>query len=374
MLSEEIERAQRLVKTDAYQMSIGEVVNMYRDEELIIDPEFQRLFRWDSGQKSRLFESLLLGIPLPSIFVFERDDSRWELIDGLQRISTILEFMGLLRNMDGEPMSPSILDATRYLPSLYNSVWETSEEIQSVPVQEQVPLSSDLKLSVRRSRIAVEILKRPSDNNTKYDLFQRLNAGGTPANAQELRNCVVIMTNRDFFNDIRELSEDHNFMDVASMTDDQIEKQRPLEYVSRFFVHKNVPYDGRLDVEEYINEGIIQLAEQPLSHEDRTAFQDTFRFLNEAYGGNALRRFTDGEPRGKVSLVAFEVIALGVALNVGMIREKENPSDYVRGRIEAFWDAGTEQFFSAGMRGTTRIQRTIPFGQRWFSDAQAQNA
>ncbi len=54
MLSEEIENAQRRVRTDAYQMSIGEIVNMYERNEIIIDPEFQRLFRWDIGQKSKL--------------------------------------------------------------------------------------------------------------------------------------------------------------------------------------------------------------------------------------------------------------------------------------------------------------------------------
>src|SRR4051812_37475813 len=101
VLTEEITSAQRLVKTDAYQMSIGEIVSMYENRELIIDPEFQRLFRWDIGQKSRLIESLLLGIPLPSIFVFEKDDGSWELIDGLQRVSTILEFMGKLRRPGG---------------------------------------------------------------------------------------------------------------------------------------------------------------------------------------------------------------------------------------------------------------------------------
>uniref|UniRef100_UPI0013E0BF57 DUF262 domain-containing protein n=1 Tax=Pseudomonas viridiflava TaxID=33069 RepID=UPI0013E0BF57 len=86
MLAEEILNAQRQVRTDAYQMSIGEIVGMYDNKEIIIDPEFQRLFRWDIGQKSKLIESLLLGIPLPSIFVFERDDGDWELIDGLQRM------------------------------------------------------------------------------------------------------------------------------------------------------------------------------------------------------------------------------------------------------------------------------------------------
>jgi Protein of unknown function DUF262 len=69
MLNDEIEKAQRLVRTDAYQMSIGEIVSMYDTREMVIDPEFQRLFRWDNGQQSKLIESILLGIPLPSIFV-----------------------------------------------------------------------------------------------------------------------------------------------------------------------------------------------------------------------------------------------------------------------------------------------------------------
>src|SRR5580692_3883275 len=113
MLAEEITSAQRQVRTDAYQMSIGEIVSMYDNREIIVDPEFQRLFRWDIGQKSKLIESLLLGIPLPPIFVFEKEDGRWELIDGLQRISTILEFMGRLRKLDGSLHPPSALEATK---------------------------------------------------------------------------------------------------------------------------------------------------------------------------------------------------------------------------------------------------------------------
>jgi uncharacterized protein with ParB-like and HNH nuclease domain len=128
MLKEEIENAQRLVKTDAYQMSVGEIVNMYKDHEFVIDPDFQRLFRWEIGHKSKLIESLLLGIPLPSIFVFETEDSKWELIDGLQRISTLLEFMGELKDpATGELKPPTALVATKYLPSLDKAVWEKSD-------------------------------------------------------------------------------------------------------------------------------------------------------------------------------------------------------------------------------------------------------
>jgi hypothetical protein len=177
MLSDEIKSAQRQVRTDAYSMSIGEIVTMYDSGELIVDPAFQRLFRWDNDQKSKLIESLLLGIPLPSIFVFERKDGTWELIDGLQRISTILEFMGRLKGSDGEKRRPSILEATKYLPSLHNVVWEKSDQIDEPPTKDQSNLSRDLQLAIRRARLGVEILKRPSDDQTKFDLFQRLNAG-----------------------------------------------------------------------------------------------------------------------------------------------------------------------------------------------------
>src|SRR5271167_2728238 len=129
MLLDEINKAQRLVRTDAYQMSIGEIVSMYDSDEIIVDPEFQRLCRWNISQKSRLIESLLLGIPLPSIFVFEKEDGKWELIDGLQRMSTILEFMGQLKSPDGGKVPPSILEGTKYLPSLHSVVWEVSDQI-----------------------------------------------------------------------------------------------------------------------------------------------------------------------------------------------------------------------------------------------------
>lgn len=151
-LKAEIDASQRLVRADAYQLSIGEVVNMYDNQEIVINPEFQRLFRWSNSQKSKFIESLLVGIPIPSIFVFERDDSSWELIDGLQRLSTILEFMGKLRTATGVTR-PSILDGTSYLPSLYNTVWERSEAIPDVSLQDQHPLAKNMQLAIRRAAL-----------------------------------------------------------------------------------------------------------------------------------------------------------------------------------------------------------------------------
>ncbi|ANT53525.1 DUF262 domain-containing protein [Mesorhizobium amorphae] len=369
MLSEEIEKAQRLVRTDAYQMSIGEIVSMYETREIIIDPEFQRLFRWDIGQKSKLIESLLLGIPLPSIFVFEKEDGSWELIDGLQRISTILEFMGRLRNPEGGQHSPSVLEATKYLPSLHNAVWEPSDRIPEVPLDEQRPVDRAQQLAIRRGRLGVEILKRPSDDQTKYDLFQRLNAGGTQANSQELRNCIMLMINGDYFRAVKAAAEQLPFRTVTSVSEDQAERQRHMEMAVRFLVHTNVPYDGRLDVEEYIDEGIVSLAQAGNHALATDQISRTFQLLDEIAGGNALRRFQNGGYVGKVGLVGLEGIAVGVAKNLDAIQAlgPEEAQAFVRTRMQEFWSQPqSANFTSPGLRGTIRIQRTVPFGEAWF--------
>ncbi|NSZ85227.1 DUF262 domain-containing protein [Agrobacterium tumefaciens] len=368
MLSAEIEDAQRSVKTDAYQMSIGEIVTMYDDKEIVIDPDFQRMFRWEVGQKSKLIESLLLGIPLPSIFVFEKNDGTWELIDGLQRISTILEFMGKLREENGDLRPPSVLEATKYLPSLHNGVWEKSERLEYIPMNEQAPIDKSHQIAIRRARIGVEILKRPSDDQTKFDLFQRLNAGGTQANAQELRNCVMLMVNKNFFAGIKVAAESAQFQKVTNISEDQASKQRHMELAVRFLVHTNVPYDGKLDVEEYIDEGIISLA---IAGDRATAVKqvtETFDLLDKAAGGDALRRWENNHPSGKIGLVALEGIAVGIAKNLDRIKAKQDPVGFVRDQIKSFWvQDGVKGLTAPGMRGTTRIQRTVPFGEEWFA-------
>lgn len=304
MLENEIEEAKRLVKTDAYQMSIGELVNMYKDGELIINPDFQRLFRWEIGQKSRLIESLLLGIPLPSIFVFETEDAKWELIDGLQRVSTLLEFIGVLKNPEThQNEKPTVLIDTKYLPSLDGTVWEKSSAITDLALDEQQALPGSLQLAIRRSRISVEILKRPSSNETKYDLFQRLNAGGTQANVQELRNVIVIMVSPEYHKFMRDCAHRESYLTVLAASDDQLEKQRGMEYVSRFLVHTYVNYNGKLDVEEFIDKSIVQLAMAGEIRNAAATFNETFDLLDKAYGAKALRRYSSDQATGRVLLV-----------------------------------------------------------------------
>ena len=166
-LTDEIQQARKVIVSDGYEMSVGEIISLYRDKEIVISPDYQRLFRWDPSRKTRFIESLLLGIPIPPIFVFQNEDGIWELIDGLQRLSTILEFVGILRTADKKIAKPSILEGTKFLPSLADKYWKPS----SVSAEDGIGKAPQLQ--IKRSRIRVEILKQESDVQAKYELFQR---------------------------------------------------------------------------------------------------------------------------------------------------------------------------------------------------------
>jgi Protein of unknown function DUF262 len=92
-LEKQIDQKIGEVRTEPLDLSYGEIINLHANKELVIQPEYQRLFRWSPEQKSRLIESILLELPIPQIFVIENQDGIYELIDGLQRVSSVLQFV-----------------------------------------------------------------------------------------------------------------------------------------------------------------------------------------------------------------------------------------------------------------------------------------
>ncbi|WGM37693.1 DUF262 domain-containing protein [Caulobacter sp. NIBR1757] len=362
-LDNEIKESARQIATDAYDMSVGELINIYRDGELVVNPEFQRLFRWDQYQKSHLIESLLIGVPLPSIFVFELDSGKWELIDGLQRVSTILEFVGILRREDGTLYKPSIMSPTRYLPSLEGTSWEGK-------IKDSSPLSGAHQISIKRSRLSIQILRKSSDEKAKYDLFQRLNSHGSSATPQELRNCVLYMIDKDLFSKIKALSKDERFITLIQASDLAAESQAMLDFITRFLVFVYVEYDKSWDIEEYLDNGLIEIADADQKTIDKMlkTFERTLKLLSAVGEADILKRYKDGKFQGRVGQAAFETVFLGVAQNVTHIERKPDPSKYILSRTKSLWarsDVAT--FTRAGFRGTDRIKQTIPFGAKWFS-------
>jgi hypothetical protein len=95
-LIESIAATLKQASTQALDLSFNELLDMHEAKELNIAPDYQRLFRWTEGQRSRFIESLLLEMPVPPIFVIEEGEGTYQLIDGLQRISSYLHLRGKL--------------------------------------------------------------------------------------------------------------------------------------------------------------------------------------------------------------------------------------------------------------------------------------
>lgn len=232
-LQEELENKRKEIRTDSYSMSVGELISLYENDEIQIHPEFQRFFRWTKTQKTRFIESLLIGLPIPQIFVSQREDGVWDVIDGLQRLSTIYQFAGILRDEDGQIESALTLEPTKSLPSLKGKKWEDPENIDSALTQAQ-------RLIIKRSKIDVAIIKQESDPVAKYELFQRLNTGGSIATDQEIRNCLLIMSNRERYKWLKDLSQNEAFQSSIFLSDKAREEQYDLELLLRFLIFRNM--------------------------------------------------------------------------------------------------------------------------------------
>ena len=115
ILKDYVEARSKEYKQDKYSMSIRELISMHNNNELNLSPVYQRIFRWDNDKASKLIESLILGIPLPPFFVSVKNGT-WEIVDGVQRISTLLWFFGKLN--DEKHSSPLILSNLEILEEL----------------------------------------------------------------------------------------------------------------------------------------------------------------------------------------------------------------------------------------------------------------
>ncbi len=362
MLIEQIEEKRKEIHTDAYPMSIGELINLYSDDDLDIHPEFQRIYRWTEIQKSRLIESILLGIPLPSFFVAQREDGVWDVVDGLQRLSTIFSFLGIYKNERDEIEPPLILKGTEYLPALEGMGW--NEELSP-----DAHFSKELQRSFKREKIDLKIIKKESDEHTKYELFQRLNTFGSSLSDQEVRNCLLIMIDKTFYEWLKDLSDFSEFRNTLTITSRQVDEQYHLELVLRFLILKDADIQELRsvpDVGDFITKKIKDIASD--SDYDRSTaseiFKKTFKILEKSLSDNAFRKYQDNRYKGGFSLSIFEVIALGLGNNIdGYDIDNQQHIDKIKAVSETLLqNARYTSKSGSGFKASDRLPHILPLG------------
>lgn len=364
-LENEIEQKAKEIRTDEYPMSIGEILSLYRDNELDIHPEFQRFYRWTDLQKSKLIESIFLGIPVPPVYVSQRDNGVWDVIDGLQRLSTIFEFMGELKDENSDILPPKRLMGTEYLPSLENKIWKDENDPEKL-------ISHALKLTFKRAKIYLVIIKKESDPDAKYELFQRLNNLGSKLSDQELRNCLLVMYNREFFRWIKDLAAFEPFQNCIALSDKLSDQQYDLELLLRFFIYKNSTIDEikkAKDVDDFLTKKMLEFSKSNQFNKttEKDIFERTFSILNTILDEDSFKRYNPkkGKFEGKFLISAFEVIAIGLGKNVGNWSESDGLA--ISNKIKSIWnDSNFVDNSGSGSNVATRLPVLLPYGNGLF--------
>lgn len=210
---------------EKYSMSIRELVNMYETELINLSPVYQRNFRWDETKASKLIESLYMGIPLPQIFVSVRD-GKWDIIDGVQRISSILWYFGKLKEGDEKKIrTPLKLKGLEELEELNNTTFSDLKKNNFSAVFKY--------LELRRLDIALLTSK---DVESEYQLFSRLNTGGITLSAQEIRNFLIVKLNLKLYDALRELSKSKLVSEILNISQKQQDEDYGMELLVYFLI------------------------------------------------------------------------------------------------------------------------------------------
>lgn len=360
-LEDQIQLARKTIQADNISMSVSEVTSLFKEGVLVIQPEFQRLFRWSADQKSRLVESILLGIPLPSIFISQEEESgKWELVDGLQRISTLLELQGLFPKSGGV-RPPLKLRATSYLPELEGRYWGDGSGDS---------LSTAQMLDIRLSRLDLRIIKRGSDTNAKFDLFQRLNSYGSPLTAQEIRTAFMVGLNPEILPWLQGLATYPPFVNSLSLSDRLIEEQFDIDLTLRFLMlHDRRFGSGKSSIKDFptkLDNWSTEFSKTFPGNSNKLEeiFKITFDAI-EAHGSSELFKKWDQKKSrfvGGFSSSSYEAIAIGLGYHIA------HGNDYRRDLIKVakeLWSKAIPETMrtTTGLPTGDRISRTVPLGR-----------
>lgn len=279
----ELPELKRKVYTEQGDPEIESLYRKWKDGDLDIQPDFQRGFVWDIIKASRLIESILLDIPLPVIYLSQEKDRREYVIDGQQRLTSFFSYI------DGKLPDPQLPFGKDFK---LNSLNVFSELIGKYFKD----LPKELQKKIRYYKIRTITFRKESEQDLKFEVFERLNTGSVSLNDQELRNCIY----RGKYNDLLwELSEDKTFRELLRIKKPE-KRMRDVELVLRFasFLHSTY-INYKPPIKKFLNSDMEKY--RSISEKDaqnlKTAFKNSISIIKSLLNENAFKRFHKGNER-----------------------------------------------------------------------------
>ncbi|MFG2182691.1 DUF262 domain-containing protein [Streptomyces abikoensis] len=277
-----LENRERRLVTQPYDLSLSTLVDDIKRDRLLLNIEYQRQYVWDRAKASRLIESLLLNIPVPVCYFAENEDGAYEVIDGLQRITTISDYL------------------------------EGKFELKGIPVLSELEGKFFSDLSQRDQRrlsgrtIRCIVITEDSDPDIKFDVFERLNTGSAQLGSQELRNCIYGGDLNDF---LRRTAELPYFTGILSGI-----RNRRMEFeelVLRFFALCDTVIEYRPPLRQLLNGYMRKNRSRIPTQGEMDVFADVCRTVAEVFGDSAFRRpAPNGRPAPGMNKALFDAIMI----------------------------------------------------------------
>lgn len=290
-LLSELSELKRKVDFNTYDISVKELISMVAEGIINIAPDYQRQFRWKDERQSQLIESVFLGIPVPSLFMATNLDGTWELIDGVQRLSSIVRFAGTDEAREKVQLVSRLKLTALTKLKTFNSIY-----FESLP--------KSVQLDFQLKPLKITTLSDKSDMNVRFDLFERLNTGGIALTNQEIRSCVY----RGKFNDfIKNLGANQNFHRCVRLTATQETDGTREEFVLRFFAFLYNYQNFDHSVVLFLNNFMSEATKKFDFAEGERIFINTFNNLMVLPTGITRNRST-------TPTNLFEAVAVGAAL------------------------------------------------------------
>lgn len=378
-LDEEIGQHRSEVRTTQWSVSIGEIFSLYEKGQLKINPAFQRFFRWSDTQKTYLVESILLGLPIPPLFFAQGETGVLEVVDGVQRLSTLLQLRGILRappegNGSGVNLrGPLVMEAGQYLQRLDGLVWDEEQLGRSVAALNGTPARETLTEAQRSdilfAKLDATIIQRTSSGQAKYDVFRRLNSYGEPLTPQEMRAALIASTSGECLDWLTGLARSENTAELLSLSDRQIERQYDVELVLRFFFLVETDELKAAELRDFprlLDDYGIELAEEyPSARTEAlgSTFAQTVELVEQAGGSDFFRRFyrDEGRFKGPFLNTSFEALASGVGY--WLLRDEPVVADLMA-TVREFWQREElEARFATGRSTEWRMAMYVPIGR-----------
>lgn len=341
-----IEKSRNTLQTDKLDMSFGEIMSMYERGEIIINPDFQRLYRWSEYQKTRFIESVIIGIPIPPVFVAEDDSGRWELVDGLQRLSTIFSFFGNLKGDDVK--NKWVLGAGDLIQAL------DGYSVDTLPLK--------IQLNIKRAVCRVEIIKWNSEYDLRFELFNRLNTGGSPLTNQEIRNSLYRSISSTFNDFLKEMSENKDFVRSVNVPKEKVEQLYLEELVLRFMSL----YQNRKNVKKSIAQHMTDFMKAAVMDQsfDYQRYKDVFNKTFEILKPLGVGIF---DSKNKMfSTAIYDTMVIGIAENISLydgIDSNVLKTKLSQVKSDDVYQAMTR---SGGNNSVERVRKRLDFAKTFF--------